>query len=1279
LLAATGYYIKIAPTAVKDLVGNAYAGIADATTLNFSTTDEDGGIIPTATSGVGYVVSSAGDVNGDGFDDVMVGAPTLRNEPYTGSFLAGGAYVIYGNAAGTLPALPMNTATGFNASITASVGFKISSAISADSKFGATVSGIGDINGDGFDDVMMGGGGTKALAYVVYGGPTNAGVAINSAGNINNSQGFKISLASGFDSTAAFGSVVTGLGDVNGDGVADFGMRINGTYSYVVYGNKTNLSDLVASDQNTYAIDASRGYRVNGLATAVGDMNNDGMADVVATTYNSNDNSSAASIYYSNANGTANTTNVAYSITGTITNSPMKQVTSMGDVNGDGIADLAVLSSRQAFVVYGQTGTTNVALSMLSASQGFKIVLPSGSSHYDWISSAGDVNGDGLADVVMGKQNDYVNFAMVVYGNATGTGVQLSHILGYSSGYNVSDDAIAASQGFKISSPDGVNRIGYRVSNAGDFNGDGLADLIVGGLPTQDGVFGIVLGGTQFVTNAVKGSGTVNGTIGSEALFGSTTNDTLTGGGGVDRFFTGEGNDTIVLAASDVTNLGNVATGQTAKAGVNGGGGFDTIQLSGAANLNLTTISNAGAMGLEENSRIESIERIDLATDTAANTLTLTAKDVNDMAEFNSIHLGGTTATNADGRVWTNVTGTALSATTKFHQLVVDGSASDVVNFTSEAGWTNAGIVNNGTSNYTVWQNTAKNAQILVQSGVTVATPLSLALASDTGTSASDFITKNGTMNVNLSVSTDTWSYSTDSGTTWATGSGTSFVVGAGSYAANAVQVRENGAGGQTVAKLANALTVDMAAPTVAVTLPAGAVNGPKTVTFTFSEAVAGFTNADVSVANGTLSTVTTSNNVVWTATYTPTIGVTAASNVISMASNSYTDVAGNNGAAGQVSFNLDTSLNGATRTSDGAGVGLTGMTNGVWNSVRVYAYYNPLFVDGTVTVYRGATVVGTHTITAGDSGSYTAYLSPYTNSNGGLWTITSGQTGVYSVALTYNGVTKTLPQMYNVGMSTSSNYLSPLVLDLNGDGVQTADISESVVFDLLGTGKKQVTSWVDRHDGFLAIDLNGDGQINSGTELLGSGTQLANGNKAADGWQALTQHDTNMDGHINAADAVFSQLRVWVDANGDSVTDAGELRTMDDVGIVGINLAADDAMVAQNGNYLRGFSSYTTKDGTTHEVVDAWFQTVTTATSVSGNGASEEGEVRSLADTDLAVMNLNSDGVQTIPAAGVTEAGCSTAELSSGLSMLVADVAFDYVNAAPEFVLTGLSVDVLI
>jgi hypothetical protein len=241
---------------------------------------------------------------------------------------------------------------------------------------------------------------------------------------------------------------------------------------------------------------------------------------------------------------------------------------------------------------------------------------------------------------------------------------------------------------------------------------------------------------------------------------------------------------------------------------------------------------------------------------------------------------------------------------------------------------------------------------------------------------------------------------------------------------------------------------------------------------------------------------------------------------------------------------------------------------------------YNPIFVGGVVTIYNGSTVLGSHTITANDAGYWYIFEGTY---------FPSQYAGNISATMTYNGTTYAMPQMVSLSTSNITRYQSPLVLDLNGDGVHTVDTSAGVVFDVLGTGSKQVTSWVDRHDGLLAIDLNGDGQINNGTELFGSGTQLANGNKAADGWQALKQHDTNWDGHINAADAVFSQLRVWVDANGDGVSDAGELRTMEDVGIVDINLAADDAMVEQNGNVLRGFSSYTTKDGATHEVVDAW------------------------------------------------------------------------------------------
>jgi hypothetical protein len=123
-------------------------------------------------------------------------------------------------------------------------------------------------------------------------------------------------------------------------------------------------------------------------------------------------------------------------------------------------------------------------------------------------------------------------------------------------------------------------------------------------------------------------------------------------------------------------------------------------------------------MGLEEHSRIESIERIDMATDTASNTLSLQARDVRDMAGMNLIRIG---SVSADGKTWTNVTGTALSGTTKFHQLVVDGGSTDNLTLSTDLGfWSVAGTVNNGTHNYTVYQNTGGNAQVLVRAGVAV-------------------------------------------------------------------------------------------------------------------------------------------------------------------------------------------------------------------------------------------------------------------------------------------------------------------------------------------------------------------------------------------------------------------------------------------------------------------------------------------------------------------------------------------------------------------------------
>ncbi|MFI3121810.1 MAG: hypothetical protein QX203_17715, partial [Methylococcaceae bacterium] len=96
-------------------------------------------------------------------------------------------------------------------------------------------------------------------------------------------------------------------------------------------------------------------------------------------------------------------------------------------------------------------------------------------------------------------------------------------------------------------------------------------------------------------------------------------------------------------------------------------------------------------------------------------------------------------------------------------------------------------------------------------------------------------------------------------------------------------------------------------------------------------------------------------------------------------------------------------------------------------------------------------------------------------------------------------------------------DYISPLILDLNGDGVQTTNVLDNGVnFDLNATGQKISSGWVSKEDGLLAIDLNGDGNIDSGAELFGTASQLADGSKAQDGFQALAALDGNRDGKID-------------------------------------------------------------------------------------------------------------------------------------------------------------------
>jgi hypothetical protein len=167
------------------------------------------------------------------------------------------------------------------------------------------------------------------------------------------------------------------------------------------------------------------------------------------------------------------------------------------------------------------------------------------------------------------------------------------------------------------------------------------------------------------------------------------------------------------------------------------------------------------------------------------------------------------------------------------------------------------------------------------------------------------------------------------------------------------------------------------------------------------------------------------------------------------------------------------------------------------------------------------------------------------------------------------------------------SQRATPLILDLNGDGVHTTTLGNGVVFDMLGNGQSLQTAWVDTTDGLLALDLNNDGLINNGTELFGDSTRLSTGNKATDGFQALAQYDGNHDGVIDGLDTVFANLKVWVDANHNGVSEAAELHTLAQLGVHSLKLATTPSTQMDNGNLLGLLSSWTDTSGHTHVVAD--------------------------------------------------------------------------------------------
>ncbi|MDA7705400.1 hypothetical protein N8772_02860, partial [Rickettsiales bacterium] len=171
-----------------------------------------------------------------------------------------------------------------------------------------------------------------------------------------------------------------------------------------------------------------------------------------------------------------------------------------------------------------------------------------------------------------------------------------------------------------------------------------------------------------------------------------------------------------------------------------------------------------------------------------------------------------------------------------------------------------------------------------------------------------------------------------------------------------------------------------------------------------------------------------------------------------------------------------------------------------------------------------------------------------------------------------------------------------PLILDLDGDGVELTGINNSnAYFDLDADGMSERTGWVSSDDAFLALDKNDNGNIDDIGELFGNQNQS--------GFSELSEYDSNNDNKIDSSDDIYSSLKIWQDEDGDGITDDGELISLENAQISSINLDGK-INVNQNidGNLIKTIGSYEKTDGTIGQVADIDFNINQSDSQFNGN-----------------------------------------------------------------------------
>ena len=631
-----------------------------------------------------------GDINGDGFSDLIVGA---FGADANGRSDSGATYVVFGRADGFAASVSLSALDGTS-------GFQISGESGpGPGNSGRSVSWAGDVNGDGIGDLIIGAYGLYApelnsgASYVVFGRPDftplldvdnelelsslsgSAGFRINGEA-INNRSGYSVSTA----------------GDVNGDGLADLiiggwsGGSLSGA-SYVVFGNAGGF----APELELSALDGNSGFQINGEAqsevlgisvAAAGDINGDGFGDIIIGAHGTNTSLNTGASYVYVVFGRPDFTSLlnvndelvlasldgttGFQISGEVESDSLgKSVASAGDVNGDGFSDLIVGAhladpngnwSGATYVVFGKADVfpSDLSVSILDGTNGFQI---NGESSYDVsgisVSSAGDMDGDGFSDLIIGATG-YGAYAggtsYVLFGRPDGFAatIELSG-LDDNHGFALRGDAVF------------LGHSGISVAGGSDINGDGFDDLVVGashgmGSGAYAGVSYIVFGSDRrgqadFVGDAANDNHI--GIANDEIIIGGLGDDTLDGAGGADVLRGGAGNDVLVFDGADRV--------------VDGDSGEDTLQFTGTGeSLDLTAIINTKYTG---------IEVVDL-TGNGDNSLTLETLVLLALSDStNTLRVDGDAgdAVTSTGQGW--AAGSLVDVGGTFYQSYTDGAA----------------------------------------------------------------------------------------------------------------------------------------------------------------------------------------------------------------------------------------------------------------------------------------------------------------------------------------------------------------------------------------------------------------------------------------------------------------------------------------------------------------------------------------------------------------------------------------------------------------------------